>query len=254
LSRGDLSEAEWRLLEPLLPPERGRKSRPAFDNRQIVNGILWRIRTGAPWRDLPEKHGKWMTRVDWASLMRRTFDADVLECPRCSGRLRVVAVIDDPTMIRTILDELHIPRTRAPPRTIPHSSSPTTPHRSTRRNPRHRTRPPKTCSHQVRNSARMHGTFETAHSLALRPTFRSQSAFGFPSLLCCKDVGERPMPHFALPLRYHPLRRSRQGWGAIGTEWCTRSGTIFLGHPEVRASLQAQWNEKQQRRTSRRLG
>jgi transposase len=61
LSRGDLSEAEWRLLEPLLPPERGRKSRPAFDNRQIVNGILWRIRTGAPWRDLPEKYGKWMT-------------------------------------------------------------------------------------------------------------------------------------------------------------------------------------------------
>ena len=59
--RGDLSEAEWRLLEPLLPPERGRKSRPAFDDRQIVNGILWRIRTGAPWRDLPEKYGKWMT-------------------------------------------------------------------------------------------------------------------------------------------------------------------------------------------------
>jgi hypothetical protein len=35
-----LSEAEWRLLEPLLPPERGRKSRPAFDNRQIVNGMM----------------------------------------------------------------------------------------------------------------------------------------------------------------------------------------------------------------------
>jgi transposase len=43
LSRCDLSEAEWRLLEPLLPPARGRKSRPAFDNRQIVNGSLWRI-------------------------------------------------------------------------------------------------------------------------------------------------------------------------------------------------------------------
>jgi len=41
------------------------------------------------------------------------------------------------------------------------------------------------------------------------------------------------MPHFALPLRYHPLRRSRPDWGAIGTEWCTSSGTIFLGHPEV---------------------
>jgi transposase len=49
------------LLRPLLPAERGRKSRPAFDNRQIIKGILWRIRTGAPWRDLPEKYGKWMT-------------------------------------------------------------------------------------------------------------------------------------------------------------------------------------------------
>jgi transposase len=56
-----LSEAEWRLLKGLLPAERGRKSRPALDNRMIVNGILWRIRTGAPWRDVPEKYGKWMT-------------------------------------------------------------------------------------------------------------------------------------------------------------------------------------------------
>jgi len=61
LSRGDLTEAEWRLLKDLLPSERGRKNRPAFDNRPIVNGILWRIRTGAPWRDVPEKYGKWMT-------------------------------------------------------------------------------------------------------------------------------------------------------------------------------------------------
>jgi transposase len=56
-----LTEAEWCLLKRLLPAERGRKARPAHDNRPIVNGILWRIRTGAPWRDLPEKYGKWMT-------------------------------------------------------------------------------------------------------------------------------------------------------------------------------------------------
>lgn len=60
MSRGDLTEAEWSLLKDLLPAERGRQSRPAHDNRTVVNGILWRVRTGAPWRDLPEKYGKWM--------------------------------------------------------------------------------------------------------------------------------------------------------------------------------------------------
>jgi transposase len=57
----DLSEAAWLMLEHLLPAERGRKGRPAHDNRTIVNGILWRIRTGATWRHVPEKYGKWMT-------------------------------------------------------------------------------------------------------------------------------------------------------------------------------------------------
>jgi len=61
MSRGDLTEAEWCLLKDLLPPERGRKNRPSSDNRPIVNGILWRIRTGAPWRDVPEKYRNWMT-------------------------------------------------------------------------------------------------------------------------------------------------------------------------------------------------
>jgi len=61
LRRGDLNEAEWRRLYDLLPAERGRKSRPAFDNRIIVNGILWHIRTGTPWRNVPEEYGKWMT-------------------------------------------------------------------------------------------------------------------------------------------------------------------------------------------------
>jgi len=76
LSRGDLSEAEWRILKELLPPERGRKSRPASDNRPIINGILWRTRTGAPWRDVPEKYGKWMTVYQ---RFRRWRDAGIWE-------------------------------------------------------------------------------------------------------------------------------------------------------------------------------
>ena len=63
MSRGDLSEVEWRILRVLLPVERepGKRGRgrPPEDNRNIINGVLWRLRTGAPWRDVPEKYGNW---------------------------------------------------------------------------------------------------------------------------------------------------------------------------------------------------
>lgn len=59
MSRGDLSEGEWRTLQAALPV--ARTGRPPGDLRQTINGILWRIRTGTPWRDVPEKYGKWMT-------------------------------------------------------------------------------------------------------------------------------------------------------------------------------------------------
>jgi transposase len=59
MSRGNLTEEGWRVIEPLLPAERGRWGRPAQDNRKYVNGMLWVLRTGAPWRDLPEKYGNW---------------------------------------------------------------------------------------------------------------------------------------------------------------------------------------------------
>lgn len=54
-------------------------------------------------------------RIDWRTLMSRTFDVDVLECPKCTGRLRILAVIDDEHLAATILDELGI--ARAPPPT-----------------------------------------------------------------------------------------------------------------------------------------
>ena len=59
MARGDLSEAEWAIIGPLLPPERGRKSRPAFDNRLFLNGMLYVLRVGCPWRDMHERYGKW---------------------------------------------------------------------------------------------------------------------------------------------------------------------------------------------------
>jgi transposase len=61
VARGDLTEPEWRVIGKLLPPERGRSARPAQDNRRFLNGMLWILRTGAPWRDLPESYGKWIS-------------------------------------------------------------------------------------------------------------------------------------------------------------------------------------------------
>jgi transposase len=58
LSRGDLTDSEWRILDPLLP-DRGERGPPIPDKRRTVNGILWVLRTGAPWRDLPERYGNW---------------------------------------------------------------------------------------------------------------------------------------------------------------------------------------------------
>jgi transposase len=57
VKRYELTDAQWRRLEPLLPPERPRTGRPNHDHRTILNGIPWVLRTGAPWRDLPERYG-----------------------------------------------------------------------------------------------------------------------------------------------------------------------------------------------------
>jgi transposase len=59
LARGDLTDMEWRIIEGLLPTERGRKSRPAHDNRQYLNGMLHVLRVGCPWRDMHDRYGKW---------------------------------------------------------------------------------------------------------------------------------------------------------------------------------------------------
>jgi transposase len=59
--RFELSDEQWAPIGPLLPAERGRKARPAIDNRRMVNAILWVARTGAPWRDLPEHYPCWQS-------------------------------------------------------------------------------------------------------------------------------------------------------------------------------------------------
>ncbi|MCX4749181.1 IS5 family transposase [Kitasatospora sp. NBC_01287] len=58
--RGDLTHAQWERLRPYLPVGTGRCGRWR-DHRQVINGVLHRIRTGVPWRDLPHRYGPWKT-------------------------------------------------------------------------------------------------------------------------------------------------------------------------------------------------
>jgi len=59
MARGDLTDAEWDVIAGLVPSERGRKSRPAHDNRRFLNGMLHVLRVGCPWRDMHERYGLW---------------------------------------------------------------------------------------------------------------------------------------------------------------------------------------------------
>ena len=56
-----LTEAQWSLIEPLLPPRRGRVGRPLHDHRRVLGGILWVARTGCSWREMPEEYGDFTT-------------------------------------------------------------------------------------------------------------------------------------------------------------------------------------------------
>ena len=52
-----MADAQWRRLEPHLPPEKPWTGPPNAPHRRIINGILWILRTGALWRDLPVRYG-----------------------------------------------------------------------------------------------------------------------------------------------------------------------------------------------------
>jgi transposase len=56
-----LTDVQWGRIEPLMPSSKGQRGRPYRDHRQVVEGIVYRLRTGIAWRDLPESFGPWQT-------------------------------------------------------------------------------------------------------------------------------------------------------------------------------------------------
>ena len=61
MERHALSDEQWERLRPLLPSPSPGRGRPRTNDRLIVDGLLWRLATGVPWRDLPERFGPWRT-------------------------------------------------------------------------------------------------------------------------------------------------------------------------------------------------
>ena len=105
MNRGDLSPSQWERLQSLLPPQKPPIGRPAHDHRPIINGILWILRTGAPWRDLPERYGPWRTvasrfyRWQRAGVWQKLFDT-LKQQADADGRLNWLLHFVDSTIIR----------------------------------------------------------------------------------------------------------------------------------------------------------
>ena len=59
MRRYELTDEQWQIIEPLLPGRPGDPGRQGEDNRLFLNAVIWIARTGAPWRDLPERFGEW---------------------------------------------------------------------------------------------------------------------------------------------------------------------------------------------------
>jgi transposase len=105
VGRYELTDVQWARLKPLLPPEKPRPGRPNHDHRRILNGILWIDRTGAPWNDLPSRHGPVGTvssrfhRWRKAGIWQRILQA-LQACADCQGRVDWSLHFVDSTIVR----------------------------------------------------------------------------------------------------------------------------------------------------------
>ena len=86
MARHRLTDGEWELIRDAFPAP-ARTGRPPRDRRQVVDGILWILRTGAPWRDLPEEFGPWGTVWDLFDKWNGDGTLDTILCRLRSSRI-----------------------------------------------------------------------------------------------------------------------------------------------------------------------
>ena len=114
-----VTDEEWEVIGPLLPPEQGRGCRPAQDNRPYLEGMMWIARTGVQWRHLPDEYGK------WNSVFRRyrrwvttgVFDAMLETLAELAGRDTAADMIDS-TVVRAHHCAVGIKRGLSKPRRL----------------------------------------------------------------------------------------------------------------------------------------
>ena len=72
MKRYELYDQQWGLLAPFFPRRPRQRGGQWGGDRTILNGIFWRLQSGAPWRDLPRRYGPWQTAYDRFHKMRRS--------------------------------------------------------------------------------------------------------------------------------------------------------------------------------------
>jgi transposase len=84
MKRHELTDEQWALLSEFFPPRPPERGGQWKDDRLMLNGIFWRLNTGAPWRDLPERYGPWGTVYGRFAALRKSGLLD-----RIVGRLQL---------------------------------------------------------------------------------------------------------------------------------------------------------------------
>ena len=96
--RFELTDDEWLVIEPMLPNKP--RGVPRVDDRRVIDGILWRFRTGSPWADIPERYGphttcynrfvRWRKAGVWDRLLEavsQAFDGELVMIDSSSIRV-----------------------------------------------------------------------------------------------------------------------------------------------------------------------
>jgi len=130
MRRYELTDAQWNLIEDLFP--RQTAGRPRISDRQVLNGILWILCSGAAWRDLPRRYGKWQTvysrfrRWQESGLFDRILDRLQVELDE-RGLIDYATWMIDSTSVRASRAAAGAPQTLASKKGDPATSRPIRP-------------------------------------------------------------------------------------------------------------------------------